>query len=281
MRASGLQSMSETIHNAWQCPSCARLVPRTVEVCRCGSERRRLEALGFKLDRVPDTPVARPAPSPLPVPVSAGPAGWLFGYRSDATAAPVWRVMARAVIALTASGVLFVAARWASSDPAPTRATIQVLTTLDAFVRNRPDVDNAIPAFLASAGQVGRLTPAGLADEPVTAIDEAELRQGFCSPSTAALVRYEYPGYYDRWSDDTLERAVLEKRPEYANRRCMLSSRLDASPDEIIKYDLIPRTLVTQGARWVGALLATFAATLLLLNVYYRGVVPTLPARAD
>jgi hypothetical protein len=57
-------------------------------------------------------------------------------------------------------------------------------------------------------------------------------------------VRHEYPGFYDNWPNDKLERMVLEKYPEFADRVCVLSVRFDAPASDVIKYQLKPRTLL-------------------------------------
>lgn len=263
--------MTDAPVGGWQCPSCGRYIPRTVEVCRCGRERRRLEALGYTFDTAP--PLERPAALP-PRPEYHGPAATLTGYRIDAELGAGWRALLKglfgvAVMAVLASGVLYT-----HRDLPATRENVHVLTTLEAYTRGAgPDAGNTIPGFLGSAGMAGALAPTGTSDDPVRAIDETQLREGFCSRSIARQVRYEYPGYYEGWPDDRLERSVLEKHPEYANRVCSLSSRLDATPGDIIKYELKSRSLLGTAGLWLGTLLVTTLFAAACLNLYYRVIV--------
>jgi hypothetical protein len=162
------------------------------------------------------------------------------------------------------------------------RGTVDVIVSLEEFTSKLdPNVKNAIPAFLASAGRVGSLALTGTPTDPVRSIDEAELRQGFCSPRLATLVRYEYPGFYDDWSDEELEEVVLEKHPDYSDRLCMLSSRLDAGPGEVIKYEFKPRPPLGWALLGLSALLPTAVCALACLNVYYRVIVGRRAARRE
>jgi hypothetical protein len=121
----------------------------------------------------------------------------------------------------------------------------------------------------------------GTPTDPVRPIDEAELRQGFCSPRLSALVRYEYPGFYDDWSDAELEQVVLEKYPDYADRLCMLSSRLDAGPGEVVKYEFKPRPPLGWALLGLSAFLPTAVFALTCLNMYYRVIVGRRAARRE
>jgi hypothetical protein len=89
----------------------------------------------------------------------------------------------------------------------------------------------------------------------------------------AKQVRYEFPGYYEQWPDEELERVVIQKYPEYAERLCLLSHRLDASADQVIQYELKPRTLVGHATLWSRTVLLTIIFAAVCLNVYYRLIV--------
>ena len=268
--------MSDAPRTGWQCPSCGRQIPRNVEVCRCGSERRRLEALGYKFDTAPPPP-ATSAATRRPRLEHHGPAASLIGYRIDTDLSAGWRAVLKVLFAAAVVAAGWTTVHFTHRPPAPTRGNIQVNATLEGYTRSAgPNAGNTIPAFLASATAVGVLAPAGTSADPVRSINESELRQGFCSKSIAAQVRREYPGYYDDWPDDKLEHTVLDKYPEYVDRVCVLSTRLDAAPGEIIAYELQPRSLLSLAGLWLRTLLITMVFAVACLNLYYRGVVGRL-----
>jgi hypothetical protein len=158
-------------------------------------------------------------------------------------------------------------------EPVPTRGNIRVLTNLDAFTRAAADTDsNAILGFLASPGALGAVETAWPDDAPVVAVDETELRRGFCSRTIVRLVRHEYPGFYDGWSDARLERTVLEKHPEYRDRVCAVPAVLGVAPQDIVKYELQPRSAIANAALALWALVQTAAVAAAALFVYYRAV---------
>jgi len=266
--------MSETPRSSWRGPSCGRQIPPNVEVCRCGSERRRLEALGYNFDTTPQPPTTSAAPRRRPIVENNSPVASIVGYRIDTDLGAGWRAVLRVLFAAAV-----IAAGWATvhlthTAPDPTRDNIQVQTTLEDFTRRAgPTAGNTIPAFLAATGSVGVLKVSGARTDPVRRLIDADLRQGFCSQSIAAQVRREYPGYYDDWPDDKLERTVLEKYPEYVDRLCVLSIRLDASPGEIIKYELKPRSLLGLAGLWLRTLLITMVFAVGCLNLYYRVII--------
>jgi hypothetical protein len=246
-------------------------------VCRCGSERRRLEAAGYQFDTAAPAPETARAPLRTPSPEYFGPVGTLIGYRFDTNVSAGWRALLKGLTVAAAIAVGAATVHYIHTDLPSTRENIMVLTTLETYTRRSgPDIGNTIPAFLTSAGVTGVLAPSGTSEDPVRAIDETQLREGFCSPSIAVLVRHEYPGYYDNWPDEKLERVVLEKHSDYTNRFCMLSSQLDASPDEIIKYEVKPRTLLSKAGLWLGTLVITTLFAVACLNLYYRVLVGRL-----
>jgi hypothetical protein len=225
------------------------------------------------------TPVApsTPAPRPRPRVEHHGLASTLVGYQVDTDLAAGWRVTLKASMALAAIALAAALFRYTHTEPLAVRENVEVLTTLDGFTRTAgPQPGNTIPLFVAGTGRLGVLGASGTPDDPVRGLRESDLQQGFCSQSVAKLVRYEHPGYYDQWPDAKLERVVLEKHPEYADRVCMLSVRLDASADEIIKYELKPRSLMGHAVLWSRTLLLTILFAAICLNVYYRLIVGRL-----
>jgi hypothetical protein len=270
--------------NAWQCPTCGRHIPRHVEVCRCGSERRRLEGLGYKFDREPSASASPAAASARRVPSrDYGLAGTLFGYQLDTDLSAPLRITLKVVFGTAVIALIAALVRYTHGEPLPTRENIQVLSTLDAFTRNATqESGNTIPTFITSAGRLGVLTAAGTPEDMVRGIQEADLRQGFCSQSVVNQVRHEYPGFYDHWPNDKLERMVLEKYPEFADRVCVLSVRFDAPASDVIKYALKPRTLVGHALLWSRTLLLAAVFAAFCLNVYYRLIVgPSVATHAQ
>ena len=69
---------------------------------------------------------------------------------------------------------------------------------------------------------------------------------------------------------------MLEKYPEYADRVCVLSIRLEATAGDIIKYELRPRSLLGLAALWLRTLLLTTVFAVACLNVYYRLIIGRL-----
>jgi hypothetical protein len=127
-----------------------------------------------------------------------------------------------------------------------------------------------MPAFLALPGDVGALSADGAA---IKDIDENELKHVVCAPTLAALVRQEFPGFYERIPDNRLEQAVLEKHPDYRGRLCALPAWMDATPHDIIKYQLKPLPpLRASVVLWSMLFVAAFVVV--VLNAYYRLLVP-------
>ncbi|HET9358915.1 MAG TPA: hypothetical protein VFO58_04155 [Vicinamibacterales bacterium] len=257
-------------------------MPRNVEVCRCGSERRRLEALGYTFDSTPAHAGSQAPSAPRQPRERRGLLTALIGYEIDTDLSAGWRGTYKGLFVVAVVAVFGFTARFVHTHRQPVRGTVDVIVSLQDFTRSvDPNVKNAIPSFLASAGRVGSLPLTGTPTDPVRPIDEAELRQGFCSPRLATLVRYEYPGYYDDWSDEELEQVVLEKYPDYSDRLCMLSSRLDAGPGEVVKYEFKPRPPQSWALVGLSALLPTAVFALACLNVYYRVIVGRRAARRE
>lgn len=257
-------------------------MPRNIEVCRCGSDRRRLEALGYTFDATPAPAGSQAPPAPRQRRERRGLLAALIGYEIDTELSAGWRAAYKGLFVVAVVAVLASTARYVHAHRQPVRGNIDVVASLQEFTRRvGPDVKNAIPSFLASAGQVGSLPLTGTATDPIRPIDEAELRQGFCSPRLATLIRYEYPGFYDDWPDEELEKQVLEKYPDYVDRLCMLSSRLDAGPGEVVKYEFKPRSPRGWAVFGLSTLLPTAVFALACLNVYYRVIVRRRAARRE
>jgi len=198
----------------------------------------------------------------------------LLGYRNDEEVPAGWR---RTLKIAWTIGVIAVAAltiHLTQRDPLPRRGNIQIVSTLADITEDAgPTAGNTMPAFLALPGAVGALRATSDVDEPVQALDERELRQGFCTQSVSRQIRHQYPGYYDEWPDDKLERVALEKYPEMRDRLCSLPFQIDAAPAGIIKYELKPRTLAMAAAMWMLTALATLAVAVGTANLYYRVIV--------
>jgi len=272
----------ESRPSAWQCPTCGRHIPRHVEVCRCGSERKRLEGLGYTFEAEPAVPTKR---APKVRVADPGLAGMLVGYQCNTDLSAGWQMALRVFFAVAVITVGVALVRFTHTDPLPIRDNIQILNTLDGFTRGAgADAANTIPMFLTSTGKLGVLSAAGTPSDPVRGIQESDLQEGFCSQSVARQVRHEYPGFYDNWPDDKLERMVLEKYPEYSDRVCVLSVRFDATASDVIKYELKPRSLLGHAFLWLRTLLLTTAFAGACLNVYYRLLIgrmlPLLDAEA-
>ncbi len=160
--------------------------------------------------------------------------------------------------------------------PAPPSGDIRIVSRLDEFTRAAdPDVENTIPAFLQQPGSVG-IIPVEPGDDPppipvesVRAVNEAELRKAFCTPTLTRLIRQQYPGMYDDIPDQDLVKNVLKTRPEYQDRVCVLPVWMP-TPHYIVKYQVdalslsrfaISRTTLI----WAAGITAGFAIGLGLL----------------
>ena len=273
-----MESPSSSARYGWKCPECGRQIPRSVEVCRCGVERSRLEALGFDVDLAPmaSAPAARPAGSNA----DPGLAGTLVGYRSDAQVSRAWRIVLTLLFLILLGGAGYGSVTYAHHPLASTRANVEIITTLEGHTKNAGTGGNAIPAFLARPGTIGVLEPTMTATDLLEDLSDADLGTGFCSASLAKQIRYEFPGFYESWPDDKLERVALEKYPELQDRLCVLPSQLGVSPDDVVKYRLRNRTIVEFVILWSRTALIRLAFAMVLLNVHYRLLLDRLPTAA-
>jgi hypothetical protein len=194
------------------------------------------------------------------------------GYRPDDDVADWQRVVLKAVVTVGAMSVCALTVWMLNRGELPRipKNTRSILR-LDDFTRNSDrTVRNTMPAFLALPGTVAALSADGTA---IKDIDENELRNVVCAPSLAVLVRQEFPGYYERIPDEQLEQSVLEKHPEYRDKFCALPAWMDATPHDIIKYQLKPLPpLRASVVLWSMLLMAAFVVA--VLNLYYRLLVP-------
>jgi hypothetical protein len=267
--------MSDSIHDAWRCPACGRHVPPHVDTCRCGLgwHHAELERRAAERNRVTEAAATHGAS------VLARLGRVAFGYRSDVDVPRAWRLFFRASL-VAAVGLAFGGSGLALSgaEAPPTQRTVRIVARLADYTRSvSPSVANTIPSFLAQPGLLGILE-AGDPGAPhdagsthtVKALSEGELQKGFCSPTVALLVRQQFPGSYDGLSDAELERMVLAKYPEYRTKLCVLPPWIDATPDDIIKYETTEAAFARQPRVMAWALLVTAAVVMGLLNVYYR-----------
>ena len=204
----------------------------------------------------------------------------LVGYRSDSRVSRAWRIVFTLLLLILVGGAGYGVVTYTHSPLPPTRQNVEIVSTLEAHTKNAGSGGNAIPAFLRLPGVVGVLEPSMTAHDRLKDLSDADLGTGFCTPSLAKLIRYEFPGFYENWPDDKLERVALEKYPEFQDRLCALPSQLGVSPDDVVKYRLRSRTIVELAILWSRTALLTLVFTMVLLNVYYRLLVDRLPRAA-
>jgi hypothetical protein len=245
-------------------------------VCRCGTERSRLEALGYKFDLSP-----LPTPSSTPsrrVASGADPtlAGLLVGYRANANVSRAWHIVLTLLFLILVGGAGYGVVTYTHLPLPPTRANIEIVTTLEGHTKDAGNGGNAITTFLRLPGTLAVLEPTMTANDLLKPMSDTDLTTGFCSASLARQIRYQFPGFYESWPDDKLERVALEKYPEFQDRLCVIPTSLGVSPDDVVKYRLRPRTIVEWTLLWSRTTLITGLFAMALLNVYYRLLVPRL-----
>ena len=209
-----------------------------------------------------------------------GLAGTLVGYRSDAHVSRAWRIVFTLLFLILVGGVGYVVVTYTHHPLPPTRANVDIVSTLEGHTKSAGNAGNAITTFLTLPGTVAVLEPTMTVDDRLKTLSDADLGGGFCSASVARQIRYEFPGFYENWPDDKLERVALEKYPEFQDRLCVLPSQLGVGPDDVVKYRLRDRTIVELTILWSRTTLITLAFAMVLLNVYYRLLVNRLPAAA-
>ena len=234
---------------------------------RRGSETAR--GVGYKFDMAPQAPGSSRAAAGAASTAEPGLAGMLVGYRF-AHVSRAWRIVFTLLFLILVGGAGYGVVTYTHSPLPPTRQNVEIVSTLEAHTQNAGSGGNAIPAFLRLPGVVGVLEPSMTAQDRLKDLSDADLGTGFCTPSLAKLIRYEFPGFYENWPDDKLERVALEKYPEFQDRLCALPSQLGVSPDDVVKYRLRDRTIVELAILWSRTVLITLAFAMVLLNVYYR-----------
>jgi hypothetical protein len=219
----------------------------------------------------------QPSTRPRHIPTSVSPVRlWAedaVGYRPDDDVPDWQRLLVK--VSLVAGGTIVCGLTiWSLNSggelpriPQNTRTLLR----LDEFTKNAgPAVRNTLPAFLALPGDVGELASDS---GPIKKIEEGALNGVVCSTTVATLVRQQFPGYYDQMPDDKLEQVVLEKHPEYRDKLCALPAWMDATAHEIVKYEMKPLPPFRPSVvLW--SLLAAAGYGLILLNTYYRVLVP-------
>ncbi len=261
----------------WKCPECGRLIPRSVEVCRCGVERSRLEALGYNFDL---SPMATASSSATPRATSDSAsrlAGLIVGYR-DTHVSRAWRIVFTLLFVILVGGVGYGLVTYTHLPLVPTRENVEIVATLEGHTKAAGNAGNAITSFVRLPGTVAVLEPTMTAKDLLKPLNAADLETGFCAASLARQIRYQFPGFYETWPDDKLERVALEKYPEFQDRLCVLPVSVGVSPDDVVTYRLRARTIVEWTILWSRTALITGLFAMALLNVYYRLLVPRLSA---
>lgn len=246
-------------------------------MCRCGTERRRLEELGINVEPVAPSQT-RTAPKAISE-AEPGLAGTLLGYRSPAHIWLAWRMVFLVLFLAIVGGAGYGVVQFTHTPLQPTRENVVIVSTLEDHTRHADGIrGNTIPAFLELPGTVGLVEPTMTPGDLLKHLSDEDLGKGFCSPKLARQIRYEFPGFYEGWPDDKLERMVLEKYPEFEDRLCILPSQLGLSPDDVVKYRIRPRTVVETALLWSRTAIVTILVAAALLNVYYRLIVGAIPA---
>jgi hypothetical protein len=224
----------------------------------------------------PSTRSRRPSMSASPFRLWAEDA---VGYRPDDDV-PEWQRTVLKVVVAAGSITVCALTIWALNRAELPRVpgNTRTLLRLDDFTRkaNR-GVRNTMPAFLALPGSLGALSADGSA---INEVDQNELRNVVCAPTLAVLVRQEFPGYYERIADDRLEQLVLEKHPDYRDRLCALPAWMDATPHDIVKYEMKPPPPL-RASVLVWPLASVVAFVVVVLNVYFRLHVPSAAGHAQ
>jgi hypothetical protein len=240
-----------------------------VDVCRCGVERSRLEALGYTFDLSPISTASPATTARATSSAAPGLAGLLVGYR-ETNVSRAWRIVFTLLFLILVGGVGYGVVTYTHRPLAPTRENIEIVATLEEHTKSAGDSGNAITSFLRLPGTVAVLEPTMTAKDLLKPLNYAELEAGFCSASLAKQIRYQFPGFYENWPDDKLERVALEKYPEFQDRLCVLPSQLGVSPDDVVTYRLRARTFAEWTMLWSRTAAITGLFAMVLLNVYYR-----------
>jgi len=239
------------------------------------------EELGYDFDQFPDSVGSPAGTATIASQAAPGLAGMLVGYRSDTRVSRAWRIVFTLLFLFLVGGVGYGVVTYTHLPLPPTRENVEIVATLEGHTKAAgPGGGSAIPGFISLPGTIAVLEPTMTAKDLLKPLSETDLEKGFCSASLAKQIRYEFPGFYENWPDDRLERVALEKYPEFQDRLCVLPSQLGVSPDDVIKYRLRARTIVEWTILWSRTAIITGLFAMVLLNVYYRLIVDLLPEPA-
>ena len=249
-----------------------------MDQCRCGAERSRLEALGYNFDPPPvetasSSPSKRAASSPDPTLV-----GILVGYRSSEDVPLAWRIVLTLLFLILVGSTGYGMVTYTHLPLPPTRANVDIVATLESHTKSAGNSGNAITTFLTLPGTLALLEPTMTTTDLLKPMSDSDLTTGFCSASLANQIRHQFPGFYESWPDDKLERVAIEKYPEFQDRLCVIPTSLDVSPDDVVRYRLRSRTIVEWALLWSRTGLITALCAMVLLNLYYRVLVKRLAA---
>ena len=244
-------------------------------MCRCGTERSRLEALGVKVALAPDTEVPD---APTRASSGAHPTlpGFLLGYRPSDNISLAWRIVFTLLFLVLVGGVGYGLIAYTHLPLAATRENVEIVATLEGHTKSAGRGGNAITSFMTLPGTIAVLEPAMTKTDLLKPLNETDLSGGFCSASLAQQIRHQFPGFYEDWPDAKLERVAIEKYPDFQDRLCVLPSQLGVSPDDVVSYRLRPRTITEWTMLWSRTALITALFAVALLNVYYRLIVDRL-----
>ena len=153
----------------------------------------------------------------------------LVGYR-DANVSRAWRIVFTLLFLILVGGVGYGLVTYTHLPLAPTRANVEIVATLEGHTKAAGNSGNAITSFLTLPGTVAVLEPTMTATDLLKPMSDADLEMGFCSASLARQIRYQFPGFYESWPDDKLERVALEKYPEFQDRLCVLPESVRSEP---------------------------------------------------
>jgi hypothetical protein len=247
-----------------------------VDVCRCGAERSRFEALGYNFELSPVATVSSPASTRVATSADPTLPGLLVGYRSSAYVSRAWRIVLTLLFLILVGGAGYGVVTYTHLPLPPTRANIEIVSTLEGHTKDAGGGGNAITSFLRLPGTLAVIEPTMTANDRLKPMSDADLNMGFCSASLARQIRYQFPGFYESWPDDKLERVALQKYPEFQDRLCIIPTSLGVSPDDVVKYRLRSRTIVEWTLLWSRTTLITGIFAMALLNLYYRVLVNRL-----
>ncbi len=212
----------------------------------------------------------------------------LFGFRSDLDLSSRWwhRV---AKVGYSMLVLLLLGFLWLIKDtmkPDATFDNVKIIARLNnALAQADKTVPNVISGFLSTPGEVGRFNRTTLS---IQWVSEYDLGKSWCTPDAYrhfnATVEHLNERRYG--ADKVSPSAVLSNIKSVASednaRLCWMESSLETA-DNIVKYEFTRKAIVV---KWLEVSFYWAVANVILLNLYYRGVVyiicgPRLPSSAD